>query len=980
MSDNGQKTILLVEDEVFIALDESQTIKQFGYEVVIAYSGEKAIDIVEKNKNISLILMDIDLGRAMDGTETARRILANNSIPIVFLTSHNEKEMVDKVHNITRYGYILKNSGDFVLQSSIEMAFELFETNKMLEKAKNDLSERNKFTESLLNLNPDIIYIYDINKQKNIYSNDGIQKVLGYSVEEIHQIENQLIPFLMHPDDLKVYSEKIIPKYSYVKDNEPVIHQYRMKNKNGEWHWLQSKEIIYKRLDDGKPCQIFGVVHDITTEKNFENAILQNQKLLKQSQQVARLGHYVLDMASGIWTSSEMLDEIFGITMEYKRTVEGWLNIVHPDHQQEMLDYFINHVVKEKNPFDKEYLICRIDTGETFWVHGLGKLEFDFAGNPVKMFGIIQDITHEKIAQNELKEREESLSITLQSIGDAVIATDVNGMITRMNKTAEQLTGWSFSDAENKPLDEVFNIINSETRIKVGNPVRKVLLTGEICGLANHTRLISRDGSEYQISDSAAPIKDDKGNIQGVILVFSDVTEKYKSEEKIRESEKLYKLILEAAPEGIVIYSASGQCITVNPAAVSMLGGTGDEILRQNFRKINSWQKCGLLDAAEEVLTTGMAMNQEFHLTTTFGKEFWAQVKCNRFLIEGEDHLLFMIQDIRKRKIAEEMLKKSEEKYRTLVEDVNIGIFQTNSQNKFIHINSTIAQMAGYDDINEFMKLPVEKFYYDQLERENLRNELIKNGFVKNIELKSLKKDGSFYYVSINAVLLKDSEGKPISILGSVQDITLQKQSEEKIVNLLKEKELILKEVHHRIKNNMNSVDSLLSLQLSHISNQEAISVIRDARTRIKSMEILYDRLYRHDTYKEISVREYLSNLVDQIAGIFPNRKSVKIEKQIDDFIINNKIIFPLGIIVNEMLTNAMKHAFNGRSNGLIQVSVLKDGTHITVSIKDNGKGMPEQQVKGFGLILIEALAGQIDGICRIENENGAKCTLEFEI
>ena len=155
------KKLLLVEDESIIALAEANTIRRFGYEIVIANSGEGAIRLAHEDASIGLILMDIDLGRGIDGTEAAKRILAERNLPIVFLTSHSEREMVEKVRGITRYGYIIKNSGDFVLQSSIEMAFELFESSERTREKGEALLKEQYLLQSLLENVPDYIYFKD---------------------------------------------------------------------------------------------------------------------------------------------------------------------------------------------------------------------------------------------------------------------------------------------------------------------------------------------------------------------------------------------------------------------------------------------------------------------------------------------------------------------------------------------------------------------------------------------------------------------------------------------------------------------------------------------------------------------------------------------------------------------------------------------------------------------------------------------------
>lgn len=154
-----------------------------------------------------------------------------------------------------------------------------------------------------------------------------------------------------------------------------------------------------------------------------------------------------------------------------------------------------------------------------------------------------------------LQEKEEDLRTTLDSIGDAVISTDTDGCVTRMNPVAEKLTGWTLEEAKGKPLTEVFNIINTQTKEPAVNPVKYVLQTGEVVGLANHTSLIAKDGTEYQIADSAAPIRDTDAVVAGIILVFRDVTEEYALQ---REREKLVSTLkLKNRELQDIVYSAS---------------------------------------------------------------------------------------------------------------------------------------------------------------------------------------------------------------------------------------------------------------------------------------------------------------------------------------------------------------------------------------------------------------------------------------
>ena len=215
-----------------------------------------------------------------------------------------------------------------------------------------------------------------------------------------------------------------------------------------------------------------------------------------------------------------------------------------------------------------------------------------------------------------------------------------------------------------------------------------------------------------------------------------------------------------------------------------------------------------------------------------------------------------------------------------------------------------------------------------------------------------------------------------------INEVEQRKRVEEQIQNLLNEKEMLLKEVHHRIKNNMNVIRSLLSMQADKLETPEAVTTFQDAIARIESMGILYDKLYRTENYKAVSVKDYLSQLIDEIMQIFPGRQSTQIKKQIDNFNLDPKRLFPIGIIVNELLTNTMKYAFTGRNSDLLQITVKENHGNVILTIQDNGKGLPEgfaiNKSGGFGLMLVDMLSQQLEGSFTIENNNGAKSTLEF--
>lgn len=216
------------------------------------------------------------------------------------------------------------------------------------------------------------------------------------------------------------------------------------------------------------------------------------------------------------------------------------------------------------------------------------------------------------------------------------------------------------------------------------------------------------------------------------------------------------------------------------------------------------------------------------------------------------------------------------------------------------------------------------------------------------------------------------------------QEVEQRKHSEMRVQKLLEEKEVILKEAHHRIKNNMNTVLGMLNIQDEMNENETTGPILQDAANRVRSMMLLYDKLYRSSGMDAIELDQYLVPLVEQVLEVFPHGASIQVHTEIDPIRLEPKLLSELGIIVNELVTNAMKYAFADVSDGCLTVVARQEGSTVTISIADNGPGLPEQfsetaQV-GFGMTLVNALVDQVGGTLRSENDNGARFVLEFEL
>ena len=305
------------------------------------------------------------------------------------------------------------------------------------------------------------------------------------------------------------------------------------------------------------------------------------------------------------------------------------------------------------------------------------------------------DIAREKEA---LKASEENLAITLRSIGDAVIATDAEGRITQMNLSAERLTGWSLAEARTRALPEVFRIVDADSRESVADPVRQVMEQGQVVGLVSHTVLLARNGQEYQIADSAAPIRNDGGEIVGVVLVFSDVTEKCRMEKELQTLGEFYRELFDQAPLPYQSLDGNGCVIEANKAWMEVLGYSRGEVVGKWFGDflapefVNEFrQQFPSLKAAgrnrcefEMVHKNGGRRCIVFEGRIGYGPECeFRQLHC-------------VLMDITESKHGAEILKESEWRFRRAIEEAPFPIMMHVEDGSVLVISRAWTEITGY--------------------------------------------------------------------------------------------------------------------------------------------------------------------------------------------------------------------------------------------------------------------------------------------
>ncbi len=388
-------------------------------------------------------------------------------------------------------------------------------------------------------------------------------------------------------------------------------------------------------------------------------------------------------------------------------------------------------------------------------------------------------------AQHAVRDSEENLAITLQSIGDAVIATDASGRVTRMNPAAKRLTGWRLADARGRALGEVFVISDSVTGEASLDPVQRVLASGEVVGLANHTSLRSRDGAEYQISDSAAPIRDAGGQVVGVVLVFSDITEKYRLQRVLVESEVRYRALVESSPVGVAVHQ-QGLLAYVNPMAVRIAGAIGaHQVLGRPFMDfIHPDFRAEVAERTRRMLEQGATLDaMELQYIRLDGSHIDVQAQGTAITFEGRPAVQLSIVDISQRKRTERILRENEARFRALTRLSSDWYWEQDAQFRFVSVDGGFPGLHGSRNAERLGKKRWELGARNVTASDWERHRAVLNAHQEFRDFQLLRRDrqGRDYWVSVSGTPIFDAQGVFRGYRGVGRDITAEKLAADQI-------------------------------------------------------------------------------------------------------------------------------------------------------------------------------------------------------
>ena len=945
------KNILIVEDNPIISRDIAGILRKKGYEVSgSASTAADAMAIIQKNPP-DLILMDIILEGDKDGIELSGEINSAYDIPVIYLTAHSDEKTVERAKKTVPYGYITKPISQQELLLTVQIS-------------------------------------------------------------------------------------------------------------------------LYKH--------------------EMEKKLKQSEANLRESQEVAMLGSYEIDIPAGAWSCSDILNGIFGIDHRYEKNVDGWSMLIHPDDRVKIMKYF-QDLFTGGSSFKIDYRIIRNSDGAERWVSGLGKILYNDRGEPVIMRGTIQDITDRKAAElglvgknRDLKAAMEELAATneeLQSAMEEMEATNEELLATNEEFEAsneelvktqndlfqsekqyrtlfnEMLDGYALHeiicDDRGDPVDYRFLDLNPAfekmtgmQRSIIGKRVREVIpgvestwietygsvaLTGEPKIFTSYSKDLGRwfDVTAFRPAE------------RQFACIFCDVTERKMSEIAIKESEEKLRRTFNSIDDVISIMDDQYNILWSNMAAQERYGHTlGEKCYRVFKHHDSACRQC----IARDAFADGKPHRSEESAILRDGTRVFHMVTSSP--ITGSDGRITSVvnvyKDITQKKLMEVRIGKLNALRESLLEqasleeklkkitDVIVETFEADFSRIWIirpgdlcrsgcrHANAAI-QADTCPDKSRCLHLIASSGRYSHRDGEMHRR--IPFGFCKIGDIAS-GNDRSYVIndVTVNPGIrdhewakslglasfagyrmLTDS-GKSIGVMalfsrhpitgddsillenlaGTAGQVIQTSEVQEKIARSLKEKETLLQEIHHRVKNNMQVITSLLALQSSQIDDEKICALFNECENRVRAMALIHEKLYHSDDLAHVNFKEYLNEFVQELFQSYSELDwNISYRINAENISLSLDKAIPCGLLANELISNAMKHAFPGEKSGTFTIDLKKnsDGSY-TLAVADNGIGLPEnleeRKKKSLGLQLVDALVRQIRGELSITSHGGTIISVTF--
>lgn len=806
---------------------------------------------------------------------------------------------------------------------------------------------------------PVAVFMHDANS-RNVYFNRYIAEHFGdFTGKTALDLFPAETAQQMMADDRRVLAEGC----SWVREEN-------VPDDDGQLLTFQTIKFPIERA--GKPPLIGGFAIDITdlkrAEENIKKTANEMQWLMKSMANAFVVWESVFDEA-GKFTNfrfgyfNDAYEKVLGLKLEEvqgKTVLEIW-----PETEQSWFDVYSEVAITGNS---KSFEMYHSPTRGLYACNAYRPWS-----TPDRICVVFEDVTERRHAEQALLESERKYRELVENANSIILRWNRQGEITFMNEFGLKFFGYSAEELLGRHVMDAIVPPSEST----GRDLRPLM--DEIClhperFERNVNENMRRGGERAWVAWTNKTVLDEQGQVREVFSIGSDITERKRAEEKLADSEARYYSLFETAPDAIIIMDLKTlRVVNANQAACELYGYSREEFLLLSAPDISAEP-----EQTRSTIREGIAFIPSRYHKKKDGTMFAVEIKAGFFQSDARQTCVAFVRDITEKKRVEEALKFTQ----FAVDHTGDAAYWMDSDGRFIYVNEAACRALGYSR-EELLSLSVPDigpaFPQDVWDRH--WQELKERG---NLIFENLHraKDGRIFPVEIRAnfVAFADKEYN----CAFVRDITKRKQAEERIEASLQEKEVLLKEIHHRVKNNLQIIYSLLDLQANQIDHPDARSALRESQNRVRSMALIHERLYRSQNLARVDFAAYLDNLVNSLFQSYVVRTGA-VSLRIDalPLLLSIDKALPCGLIINELLTNALRHGFPDGLSGEIGIQMQSlDNRRVFLRIWDTGVGFPVgldfRQTTSLGLMIVNTLVNQLRGSIDLHRESGTDFRIVF--
>ena len=851
-----------------------------------------------------------------------------------------------------------------------------------------DLKESQEQLKDLFENANDLIQLISPEDGHLIYVNRAWKETLKYSDEEIKKLSvfdlitnpKQIYSFRQYFEQLKI--ENCIEQ-NYI-ETEYIT-------KTGEIVILEGSANC--RVENGKPTVIRAFLRDVTAKKQAEKQLKNVLKELTYHK-IALDEKAIVAMADHNGAINYFNYKFFQTYQySYEEAIGQTFSLINSGYHPESFFKHLWSTISQGKVWGGE-IRNKAKNGDYYWVDTTIVPFVDDQGKPFQYLSIMLDITERKLAEAKLLELNQLQQAILDGTNYAIISTDINGIIQLWNRGAEKLLGYEAEELMGKTTPVIIHdpqeILERSysLSLELGTQIEpgfEVFIAKARLGKIEEREwsMVHKNGTKFPVLLSVCSLRDPIGNITGFLGIAQDLTERKRSAAEIKVAEERFQLAVQAAQDGFWDWDFVTNEIYFSPRWKEMIGYNNDELPNN----ISSWEKVIFEEDRMAAIKLIEDYNQgrvdRFQIIQRFYHKNGSIVYILSRAIHLKDdqgNVIRMVgahTDITELQKAQEVLKQQLAAIEAAIDGIAIL-----KDGHYIYLNKAHVEMFGYSYPQELLGnswkglyKPEQISYFQQHTFPTLFQQRHWQG-----QTIAQRRDGSTFVEEISLTLTDDD-----LLICVCRDVTERLKAEEKIKASLLEKEVLLREIHHRVKNNLYVISNLLDLQADTLEQEEQRNLFAESQNRIQTMALIHEQLYQSDDLSQVNFANYIQNLVQKLSSSYqPKDCKININLDVEPVTLNLETAIPCGLLINELVTNAFKYAFPNSTTGEVEINLKVDSEQkIYLKISDHGIGIPEdvdwQDSPSLGLRLVNILADQLEATLELDCSQGTSFTLIFQ-